>query len=159
MTGTAASSSDENFFLKDNVLEDSLQLLSDNYGVLEKNKSEKINDDGYAVQIRHISGGWRFSIDISSLNVAPDETQFPNADEMNLLSLDLFARMGIDISAPFTETVLWEDGDMKVVLEDTVLKNAMDFNGLTSLTFSGSYHIESNDRHYTLEDVTIEFGK
>jgi len=217
------------FFLKDNVLEDSLKLLSDNYGVLEKNKSEKINDDGYAVQIWHFSGGWRFSIDISSLNVAPDETQFPNADEMNLLTLDLFARMGIDISSPFTETVLWEDGDMKVVLEDIyyntqpsvsfvirmegipegsyfitelteingmsadtikdeidwynnsvcsdsalsadtvqtgrifitipVLKNAMDFNGLTSLTFSGSYYIESNDRQYTLEDVTIEFGK
>ena len=118
------------FFLKDDVLSEGLKLISDSYDTLETAKSEKTEVGKYHIKLSYLNrdnGVFRYNIDISSMNVAADEKQFPNAEELSLLTLSHPERMGLDASSQFPETVLYEIGNSKIVLERSF------FNTLSNL--------------------------
>ncbi|MBR0087971.1 MAG: hypothetical protein IJL98_09570 [Lachnospiraceae bacterium] len=106
------------YFLTDDVREGALNLITEKYDTLEKNKApEHANADQYRVQLRRRSKYYELTINVSAMTASADAALFPGREEMAKLQQDPFTRRGIDTELKMPETTLFDKEGIKVACE------------------------------------------
>jgi hypothetical protein len=114
------------YFAADDLREEGLRIISESYDSLEEGTYESSSLDRlYQVTLFREAWGYRMNLNLSNNARVPDDAPaFPNAEEQAALSLDPFTRMGVNPDVSFPETVIYEQGTTRIVLEKVYCVNA-----------------------------------
>ena len=105
------------FYLTGDVLEEAANFLSEKFDAIEQGGNESVTiAEYYYLNLSHYSC-YRCTIRLTANEIPSTAQPFPSAEEQAALLLDPITRRGIDKDALVPETVLYERGSMKVVLE------------------------------------------